>query len=137
MTSNIFAQYLTLDEYGLKQYCINDKKLGKVNFYVTKNGIEKEKPLLIILDGSGNLPIYSLLKKDNGSSTIFNTIPFNYKKLSEIFHVVLISKPGTPFLDSLNVNSFEQFAEKYKPSKEYNEKLSLEWRVNSADKVIK
>ena len=137
LTSNIFAQYLTPDEYGLKHYCIKDKKLGKVNFYVTKNGIEKEKPLLILLDGSSNLPIYSLLKKDNGNSTIISTIPFNYRKLSEKFHVVLISKPGTPFLDSLQVNSFEQFAEKYKPSKEYNEKLSLEWRVNSANKVIK
>ncbi len=137
VTYGIFSQKISPHEYGLKQFCIKNKKLGKINFYVTKNGIGKEKPLLILLDGSGNLPIYSLLKKDNGSSTIISTIPFNYRKLSEKFHVVLISKPGTPFLDSLLVNSFEQFAEKYKPSKEYNEKLSLEWRVNSADKVIK
>jgi len=63
-------------------------------------------------------------------------MPIHYNKLSDKYHVVLISKPGTPFLDSLNVNSYEQFLNDYKPSEEYSKKLSLEWRVNSASKII-
>ena len=136
LTVNLFAQPKTPDEYGLKHFCLKDKSLGEINFYVTKNGIEKSKPLLILLDGSGHLPIYSLLKNDNGKSQIIGTIPFRYNKLSENYHVVLISKPGTPFIDSLKVNLYEQFLKEYKPSKEYTERLSLEWRVNSTSKII-
>ena len=136
LTANLFAQPKTPDEYGLKQFCLKDKSLGEINFYVTKNGIEESKPLLILLDGSGHLPIYLLLKNDDGKSQIKGTIPFKYNELSKNYHVVLISKPGTPFLDSIQVNTYEQYSENYKPSKEYTEKLSLEWRVNSSSKII-
>jgi dienelactone hydrolase len=136
LISNLNAQPKTPSEYGLKSFCIKDKSLGEINFYVTKNEIKEAKPLLIILDGSGHIPIYSLLKNDDGKSQIIGTIPFRYNKLSKNYHVVLISKPGTPFIDSLEVNSYQQFLKDYKPSKEYTEKLSLEWRVSSASKVI-
>jgi len=136
LTANLFAQPKTPDEYGLKQFCLKDKSLGDINFYITKNGIEESKPLLILLDGSGHLPIYLLLKNDDGKSQIKGTIPFRYNELSKNYHVVLISKPGTPFLDSIQVNTYEQYSENYKPSKEYTEKLSLEWRVNSTSKII-
>jgi len=136
LTANLFAQPKTPDEYGLKQFCLKDKSLGEINFYITKNGIEKNKPLLILLDGSGHLPIYLLLKKNDGKSKIMGTIPFRYNKLSKNYHVVLISKPGTPFLDSIQVNTYEHYSDNYKPSKEYTEKLSLEWRVNSTSKII-
>ena len=136
LTSILNAQPKTPDEYGLKEFCIKDKDLGNIKFYVTKNGIDKRKPLLILLDGSGHLPLYSYIKKDDGSSKIYGSMPIHYNKLSDKYHVVLISKPGTPFLDSLNVNSYEQFLNDYKPSKEYSERLSLEWRVNSASKII-
>jgi len=126
----------TPNDYGLKSYALNDKKLGRIKFYVTKNKIENKKPLLVLLDGSGHLPLYSLIKKEDGSSEIYGSMPFKYAKLSEKFHVVLISKPGTPFLDSLNVSSYDKFLEIYQPSKEYNDKLSLGWRVCSASKII-
>lgn len=136
LVTNSIAQPKTPDEYGLNKYCLKDNSLGDISFYVTKNGIKESKPLLILLDGSGHLPIYSYIKKDDGSSDIFGTIPFRYNKLSEKYHVVLISKPGTPFLDSLKVNSYKQFIEEYKPSMEYTKKLNLDWRVNSASKII-
>lgn len=134
--SAVFGQPKTPADYGLASFSIKDKNLGNVNFYVTKNGIDTKKPLLILLDGSGNFPLYTLIKKDDGSSEILGSVPFEYDKLSTKYHVVLISKPATPFLDSLNVNSFEEFAEEYKPSKAYNQQMSLEWRVNSASLVI-
>lgn len=136
LASQLNAQPKTPDEYGLKSFCIKDKSLGEINFYVTKNKIKEIKPLLLLLDGSGHLPIYSLLKNDDGKSQIIGTIPFRYNKLSEKYHVVLISKPGTPFLDSLKANNYQEFSKEYKPSKEYTKRLSLEWRVNSSSKII-
>lgn len=126
----------TPNDYNLIPYSINDNQLGKINFYVTKKDIKKKKPLLVLLDGSGHLPLYSLIKKDDNSSEIYENTSSNYQKLANTFHVVLISKPGTPFLDSLNVNSPQKFLELYKPSKEYTKQLSLDWRVNSASKII-
>ena len=136
ITSCLTAQPKTPDEYGLKQFSLKDSLLGNVNFYVTKNKIDEEKPLLVLLDGSGNTPLYSLIKKSDGSAQIFGSVSFRYNSLSDKFHVVLISKPAIPFLDSLSVDSYKEFLEKYKPSKEYNEKISLEWRVSSASKTI-
>ncbi len=130
------VQVKTPEEYGLKSYALNDTVLGKVNFYVTKNDIKKSKPLLIILDGSGNLPIYYQINKPDSTKEIYGTTPFRYNSLSKKYHVVLISKPGIPFSDSLNANSRREFIKKYKPNKEYTEKLSLDWRVNSASKII-
>lgn len=81
LISNLNAQPKTPTEYGLKSFCIKDKSLGEINFFVTKSGIKETKPLLILLDGSGPLPIYSYIEKDDGSSNIFGTIPFRYNKL--------------------------------------------------------
>lgn len=131
-----FGQPKTPADYDLQHFVISDSLLGNINFYVTTNGIEKSKPLLILLDGSGNLPLYSYIIKNDGSSEIFSSNPFDYEQLSKKYHIALISKPSIPFLDSLNVNTNEEFIEKYKPSKEYNQKMSLDWRVNSASKVV-
>lgn len=136
LTTSLNAQRKAPNEYGLKSFCLKDSILGDINFYVTKNGLEKNKPILLLLDGSGHLPLYSYIKKDDGSSIIYGSIPIHYENLSEKYHVVLISKPGTPFLDSLNVNTYKQFLKEYKPSKEYTQKLSLDWRVNSVSKII-
>lgn len=130
-------QNITPDRLGLKYFFIQDEKLGEINFYITKNKIKHSKPLLIILDGSGNSPLFLLLiKKDRRHKKIISRIPFNYNKISEKYHVVLISKPGIPFSDILEVNSFKQIKKKYKPTKEYIEKISLEWRVSSTSKII-
>ncbi len=136
VTINVNSQRKTPNEYGLNSFCIKDKILGEINFYVTKNGIKKNKPLLVLFDGSGHLPLYSFIKKNDGSSKIYGSMPIPYQNLSEKYHVALISKPGTPFLDSLNINTYKEFLNEYKPAKEYTKRLSLEWRVKSASIII-
>lgn len=134
--SAAYGQPRVPEDFGLKSYHLTDDTLGEINFYVTKNGIEKKKPLLILLDGSGHLPLYLLVKNPDGTKQISSTVPFNYKALSERYHVVLISKPGTPFIDSLNGESQGESVDTYKPAKTYTEKLSLEWRAKSASTII-
>lgn len=41
------AQSYTAESFGFKSYSLNDETLGKVNYYVSLNTIEKEKPLLV------------------------------------------------------------------------------------------
>lgn len=130
------AQPKTPEEFGLKPFQIEDKALGTIDFFVTQDKISDSKPLLVFLDGSGHLPLFSLLKKSDGSTGLSSKITIDYDKLARQFHVVMISKPGTPFLDSLEVNSSREFRKKYPPSIEYTKRLSLDWRAESASKVI-
>ncbi|WP_187696572.1 alpha/beta hydrolase family protein [Xanthovirga aplysinae] len=136
LTGNLWAQLKTPKEFGFQAFSLEDSMLGTINFYVSKNKIEESKPLLVLLDGSGHLPIYSKVKKSDGTSFIFSSNPFRYKAISEKYHVVLISKPGVPFLDSLKAESQQEFKRNYPPSKAYTKHLSLDWRVNTTSKII-
>jgi pimeloyl-ACP methyl ester carboxylesterase len=54
--------------------------------------------------------------------------------MSNDYHIILISKPNTPLVDSIQI---APSGRKQYPMKEgYSEKYSLDWRANSADKVI-
>ncbi|MCE7992338.1 MAG: alpha/beta hydrolase [Roseivirga sp.] len=130
------AQPRTPQDFGLRPYQLKDTPLGTIDFFVTQHKIDEAKPLLIFLDGSGHLPLFSLLKKTDGSTQLSSKITIDYDKLARQFHVVMISKPGTPFLDSLEANSSREFRKKYPPSAEYTQRLSLDWRVESASMVI-
>jgi dienelactone hydrolase len=136
ITAVSFGQGTTPEAYGLKPYAIQNDTLGTINFYVSQKNIDKEKPLLVFLDGSGFFPLYTVLQKPDGSSQVIGTVHSGFYRLAEQFHFVVISKPGILFSDSLQAESFDAFAQHYKPSKEYNELLSLEWRVHSASLVI-
>lgn len=130
------GQPRTPEDFGLKPFQVKDSSLGTIDFYVTQHKIQESKPLLVFLDGSGHLPLFSLLKKLDGSTGLSSKITIDYDKLAQTFHVVMISKPGTPFIDSLEANSSREFRKKYPPSKEYTKRLSLEWRAEAASKVI-
>ena len=90
---------------------------------------------MIFLQGSGHLSLYLFLKKSNGTAQIVSNVPPVFQ-LADKFHVVVIGKPGVPFIDSLKADSYEEFVEKYPPPKEDIERLSLEWLVDSASLVI-
>lgn len=122
--------------FGLKHFMFEDDKLGEVNYYVTVNKINESKPLLLFVDGSSALPLYCIIKKSDGTKQLRTGIAFDLQKLSERFHVAVISKPGVPFSDSLNVESMKAFKRAYEPPQAYWELLSHQWRVNSASKVI-
>lgn len=137
LSSNVaLAQPRTPEDFGLKPYQLEDNSLGTIHFFVTEHRITEDKPLLVFLDGSGHLPLFSLIKKPDGSRQLSSKITIDYDKLSNLFHVVMISKPGIPFLDSLEAANSREFRKKYPPSTEYVKRLSLDWRVASASSVI-
>lgn len=124
------SQEITPEKLGFKHYYITSDSLGEINYYVSNNGIEKKKPVLLYLDGSGANPLFQYTEKGIGSTVILD-----FKELSKNYHVVLISKPGIPFIDSVKMNEEAGFPI-YEHPQEYKKRLSLEWRVYSAQLVL-
>ena len=113
-----------------KTISIQDSILGKIDYHVYRNNIDKKKPLIVYLQGSTNFPLYYL--KPNGRYSSGITLSIN--SMSNDYHIVLISKPNTPFVDSLEIAPSGRI--QYPWREGYSEKYSLHWRANSADKVI-
>jgi hypothetical protein len=122
------GQKITLDQLGFKHFTINDKSLGEINYYISSKDIDKPKPILLYLDGSGAFPLFQYTERGIGSSVVID-----FRNLSNEYHIILISKPGVPFLDSVKMDTGIPI---YKTPKTYKEKLSLDWRVNSAKLVL-
>lgn len=113
-----------------KTVSIDDSNLGKIDYHVYKNKISDRKPLIVYLQGSTNFPLFYL----NPNGRYSSSITLNVNSMSDDYHIVLISKPYTPLVDSIRI---APSGRKQYPMKEgYREKYSLYWRVNSADKVI-
>ena len=125
------AQAQNLKPYGLIHHLIEDKKLGTINFFITDSLHTLRKPLLLYLDGSGDNPLFTVESDINGSFKKYSSIPFDYKSIATKYHVVFISKPNVPLVDTLRTKdlSITNF--------KYNQLLSAEWRVNSALMVLK
>lgn len=124
---NTNAQNITPKMLGFSEHKIEDDTFGNINFYLSKSN--KKLPLLVYLDGSGAFPLFQKTKQGLGS-----TVVIDFQNLSKEYQILLISKPGVPFVDTVgrDKNGFPT----YKAPKEYIERLSLDWRVNAADKAI-
>lgn len=113
-----------------KTESIYDSSLGEINYHVYKNKINDRKPLIIYLQGSTNFPLYWL----NPNGRYSSSITLSVDSMCNDYHIILISKPNTPFVDSIQI---APSGRKQYPIKEgYSKKYSLDWRANSADKVI-
>lgn len=127
---NLNAQQITPEKLGFKSYSIKDTSLGEINYYISSNRIDSTKPVLLYLDGSGAFPLFQYTERGIGSSVVID-----FRNLSNDYHIILISKPGVPFVDSVKMDDNLEIPI-YKAPKEYKEKLSLDWRVNSAKIVL-
>lgn len=138
------AQSVTPEGYGLKEFSINDKKLGLIQFYVDTVNIRQKAPLFIEVNGSGGLPLCLYLQ---GNKFVTAPVTFNEELLSKTkdkYHYIILGKPGTSFCDTLNVNlsvaeyqkNPSQIIFAHKASPEYTKRLSLQWRVQAIRAVI-
>lgn len=124
------AQDITSENFGFKKNTLKIKKLGKINYYLSIDSTNVQKPLLVYLDGSGALPLFQKIEQG-----ISSTVVIDIQNLRKEYRILLISKPGVPFIDTVKCDS-NGFPEYVEP-KEYKEKLSLDWRVSSANEIIK
>ena len=119
------GQKLAFDHISL-----NDPRLGKIDAHITRSDSGAAKPLLVYLDGSGNFPIYYR----NKSGKYSTSVPLDIQRYATSYRIVLISKPGIPFSDSLRYNeSGDSF---YPENDHYRRLYSLDWRAGAASHVI-
>jgi hypothetical protein len=124
------APILSPEKLGYEAHSIDDTALGKVNYYIRNEGADPNKPILLYLDGSGPYPLFQRMKQGYGS-----TVMLQDKTVLANFNLVLISKPGVPFVDDMEMDNSTGMPI-YDPPEEYTRRLSLDWRVDSAKKVI-
>ena len=124
-----YAQTITPQLLGFEEYTLENEQLGEVNYYLSSDSTNTKKPLLVYLDGSGAFPLFQKLDAGIGS-----TVVVNFQELRNNYRILLISKPGIPFVDKVesDKNGFPIYP---KPT-EYTQNLSLNWRVESANSVI-
>ena len=123
-------QNLTPEKLGYTSYSIEHKTLGSIHYYLRNPNHDTTKPLLLYLDGSGPYPLFQRMKQGYGSTVLIQ----NQETLSS-YNLVLISKPGVPFVDDVEFDATTG-APSYAEPAEYTKRLSLDWRVDSARAVI-
>jgi pimeloyl-ACP methyl ester carboxylesterase len=126
----VYAESQPFTDTTFKHYSFETKALGQVAIHVA--GVEpgKKKPLLVYLDGSGNYPIYYR----NSNKRISGSLAISPRAFKQEFMILVISKPGTPFFDTL---SYSPSGRPYYPENEqYRTLYSLDWRAGAASEAI-
>jgi pimeloyl-ACP methyl ester carboxylesterase len=108
---------------------IMNKQLGNIVIHVSKANRNIKKPLLIYIDGSGNMPL--IFRKSSGNYS--TSVSLDIATTAKDYTVVLISKPGIPFSDSLRYRSGNAY---YPGNADYDRFYSLQWRAIAASEAI-
>jgi predicted esterase len=133
-----FSQGLTPEEWGLEAFKIEHETLGDIHYYVTKKGIDQEKPLLFLFSGTSGLPTMLVVKSGEKSLRLGTVPPDQLHSFSDDFHVVFMAKAGTPFCETVEVEEIDPMKnlEEYRPSDEYVQNAGMEWEMQASKLVI-
>ncbi len=126
---NLYSQTITPELLGFEEYKLQNEALGNVNYYLSSDSTNIKKPLLVYLDGSGASPLFQKLDAGVGS-----TVVVDFQQLRNEYKILLISKPGVPFIDEVKSDK-NGYPIDQEPI-EYKKKLSINWRVESASSII-
>lgn len=121
---------LSPEKLGYSTHSLVRSELGTVNYLVRSLHEKPNQPILLYLDGSGPYPLFQRMKNGFGSTLVIQD-----QQLLDQFKWVLISKPGVPFVDSVEFDPTTGVPH-YPAPKEYTQRLSLQWRVDAAKAVI-
>ncbi|MEM9549479.1 MAG: hypothetical protein AAGA77_26145 [Bacteroidota bacterium] len=124
-----FAQNPSAKMLGFEAFEFSTEKLGNVNYYLSQDSSGIQKPLLVYLDGSGSYPLFQVVE-----GGIASTVVLDFQRLREDFTILLIGKPGVPFSDVVDFDAYG--FPMYDEPEAYTKYLSLDWRVDTADKII-
>ena len=125
-------------DWGLEAFHVKDPKLGNIHFYVSQNGIDEEKPLMIVYSGCRGLPTYLVIQGEDKSIQLGTVPPDQIQTFADQYHVAFVGKAGTPFCDTMIVKEVNplQNLEEYQPSHEYIQKCGMEWDIQATNVVI-
>ena len=113
-----------------QHYTLSRPRLQRFDIHVTQSTSKAKRPLLVYLDGSGNFPLYYKTKSGRTNSSV----PLNIPQYAKDYYVVVISKPGIPFQDSVRYSSSGR---RYYPENDtFTQLYSLDWRAETASATI-
>jgi len=138
LMQGITAQGVLPEEWGLNAYQIHDPELGEINYYITQKGIDQDKPVLFMVSGVRGLPVMLVVSCGDQSMQLGSIPPDQIFSFADDYHVVFISKAGTPFCDTFIVDEIKPMKnlEEYQPSEEYIQKCGMDWELAASIKVI-
>jgi esterase/lipase len=133
-----FSQGLTPEERGLEAFKIEHETLGDIHYYVTEKGIGQKKPLLFLFSGTSGLPTMLVVKSGDKNLQLGTVPPDQLHYFAGDFHVVFMSKAGTPFCDTVEVEEIDPMKnlEEYRPSEEYIQNAGMEWEMQASKIVV-
>ncbi|MBX0293103.1 alpha/beta hydrolase [Hymenobacter sp. HSC-4F20] len=115
----------------LFEHCtLHRARLKSFTIHVTKSASKARRPLLVYLDGSGNFPLYYKTKSGRYNSSV----PLDVRRYAKDYYVVVISKPGIPFQDSLRYSSSGRGY--YPENDTFTHLYSLDWQAEAASATI-
>jgi hypothetical protein len=125
-------------DWGLKAFHLDDPRLGRIDYYVTEKGLDQDKPLLFMVSGVRGLPVMLVVQSGDQSIQLGTIPPDQISCFADQYHVAFISKPGTPFCDTFEVEEINplQNLEDYPPSEAYIQKCGMDWELESSIRVI-
>lgn len=129
LSNSFYAQNDLKDKFQI--FSFEDSKLGKIEYCTFKSSIEKRKPILLFIHGSGNLPTFQFrndLKNYSWSAFV------EVQKYKDDYHIIFVNKPGIPLFDTIKVRKNNEL--EYPMNNEFKENFSLDWRAESASKII-
>jgi len=132
------AQGVLPEDWGLNAYQIDDPELGEIHYYITREGIDQDKPVLFMVSGVRGLPVMLVISCGDQSMQLGTVPPDQIFSFADDYHVVFISKAGTPFCDTSFVDEINPMKnlEEYQPSDVYIQNCGMEWEIAASKKVI-
>lgn len=116
--------------HGFRSHVIHDPELGRIDYHLVDDHLDKELPLLVFLDGSGAQPILSIQRTPDGTWQTYSSIPMAQRQVAERYHILMVSKPGVPLIDTVHTDGQQV------PPAAYTERLSAQWRAKATSRAI-
>jgi dienelactone hydrolase len=118
-----------IDSTDFKHLSINNKELGTVKYHIYNKHLDKKLPTILFLQGSMDLPLIGI----TGYDSRFYTFNREILQYANRYHIVLMSKPGRNFCDTIQVDSSGlKIDRRYI----YNKSNTQQWRVKAASLVL-
>ena len=130
MNQLLFSQDNFKDQFTV--FTAESKALGKIEYCTFNSSINKRKPLLIFIHGSGNFPTFHYrndLKQYAWSA--FSIL----QKYKDDYHVLFVNKPGIPLFDTIQIDPKTGHFD-YPQNDEFDRHYSLDWRALAASMII-
>jgi dienelactone hydrolase len=128
-TTIILAQDAFFKSRNITRFAINAKD-DTISFVVYHKGLASKKPLLLLIQGSGPLPLFYFDKIKKDTLSLF---PLDFTKYLDSFRVVIVEKKAVPLFDDIDKDYFSSD----NISLEYAKHDYLEHYVKRYQKVLK